>query len=221
MNTEDLIKYWQQLGSAKIHPQDVTTAGIDKFANDLMPVPWVGPIISAKVYFLYLNPGLDERDHEFEMNDSEFLQALKSNLLGSEPYLYLQKRFRDHPGNVWARRIFGHDTTESLLHHFCALELVPYHSKHGNAARQISQKLPSSLLMQRYVREVIFPRAERNEVGLVVARSEKLWRLPQESGTASTVVYRGGECRGAYQTLNTRGGQLLRKLLSTESRLSD
>jgi hypothetical protein len=72
--------------------------------------------------------------------------------------------------------------------------------------------MPSSTTARRFVQNTLVPRAHAGQIGLVVARSAKLWQLENETETDGLVIYRGGECRRAFQTKDTRGGILLRKM---------
>src|ERR1700722_2438920 len=92
MGPDDLIDYWSALDGQTVHPDDSMVLPSGPFAIGLQPLPWNGPLRNARVYVLLLNPGLDDRDYEYEQR-REFREALRQNLLGRGPYLYLINRF--------------------------------------------------------------------------------------------------------------------------------
>lgn len=213
-SVDDLIAFWSRLGDAHVHPDDaqwVTAAG---FAVDLHPVPWAGSLGGAKTYFLFLNPGLSADDQVEEARPA-FKAALRTNLAGDRPYLYLQEKHATHPGHRWARQTFGPDITEAAAAHICMLQLVPYHSEKGAVASKVAPTLPSSLAIRRFVHEAVLPRVRAGKAGLVVARSARLWGVTEEE--PSVVVYGGAEPRRAFQTRGSRGGKLLRHMLQTST----
>jgi len=208
----DLTEFWSSARGAFVHPKDQPLVSCSEFAVRLHPVPWAGPL-SASVFLLFLNPGLDPDDEGYEKDRPDFLKALRDNLSGREPYLYLQDRFYDHPGYRWARRTFGDDIDQIDLEKICVLQLVPYHSEKGAAARRIAPKLRSSQIVRDFVRTTIIPRAKAKEISIIVARSSKLWEVSDTSLSGNIVIYEGAEPRRAFQTPKSRGGALLRQAL--------
>lgn len=205
-----LVSYWSRLGNSHVHPDDMQHVRAPDFATDLLPVPWAGPLCTAKVYFLFLNPGLTEQDRVEEARPA-FKTVLRANLSGDQPYFYLMKEYASHPGHKWARQTFGSDVTEASAGDICMLQLVPYHSEKGDVARRVAPTLPSSLMIRRFVSESLIPRAMAGEIGIVVARSAKLWGIDTQAD--SIVIYRGAETRRAFQTAGSRGGRFLRQKL--------
>jgi len=212
MTADDLIAYWSQIGSGTVHPDDGPYLGSQKFATTLCPVPWAGPLKDARVYLLFLNPGLSPEDFAWEADGTDFSSVLRANISeGSQPYFYLLDKFLAHPGHRWARATFGSDIQEHQAKHLCIVQLVPYHSSDGAYARSIAGKLPSSMAARRFVRDTLVPKARAGQIGLIVARSSKLWKIEGEDNCL--VIYHRGECRRAFQTIGTRGGRLLRKMI--------
>ncbi len=214
MTPDDLIGYWSALNGQTVHPDDRLMLTGGRFATDLQPLPWNGPLRTARVYILLINPSLAPEDHEWEAR-AIFLEALKLNLTGNSPYLYLQERFAGHPGNRWARRIFGYDIGEAEADRICVVQLAAYHDADGKRVKRISKSLASSRKTIDFVHTWILPRAKDDEVGLIVARAFDEWGFKPEDESKSVVVYQGSERRGAFQTINTRGGQLLRRFISS------
>ena len=215
MTADDLIAYWSRMEDRAVHPDDDAFVDRQKFETRLHPVPWAGPLKAAKVCFLFLNPGLSEQDVAYETSNTDFSAILRANVRdGLQPYFYLLERFDAHPGYRWARRIFGRDIREAQTDSFCVVQLVAYHSAEGAPARGIADKLPSTGKARQFVRNTLVPNARAGHIGLIVARSAKLWLVDENSQDENLVVYRRGECRGAFQTKDTRGGQLFRRKLS-------
>jgi hypothetical protein len=73
MSPDHLIEYWSILDGQTVHPDDQLVLPPGEFAIDLQPLPWNGPLRSARAYILLLNPGLNPTDHEYErlMNTSD------------------------------------------------------------------------------------------------------------------------------------------------------
>jgi len=218
MSPDHLIEYWSVLDGQTVHPDDQAVLPPGQFAVDLEPLPWNGPLRSARAYILFINPGLppdgvSPDDYEYEQRPV-FREALRFNLTGNSPYIYLQCKFADHPGNRWASRLFGRDIGEVQADRMCVVQLVAYHCKDGGPAKRVARRLPSSQKSIRFVHEWVVPRANAGEIGLIVAQAAEQWGFSPADECQSTIVYRGGECRGAYQTVNTRGGRLLRRLIS-------
>jgi hypothetical protein len=206
-----LVEYWSRTAENNIHPDDAGQIR-GQFKTDLLPMPWLGPVQSARVFLLFLNPGIaGENDIQYEQEGSEQQLSLTKNLLGQSPYLFFQSEFVDHPGRRWAERVFGSDLA-AAADKFCVLQLVAYRSKKGAEARRIAAKLPSTQMARRFVAETLLPRAARGEIGVVVARSAKLWGC-QDSAEANVVVYRGWQTRSAFQTAATDGGKLIRRMI--------
>jgi hypothetical protein len=147
-------------------------------------VPWAGPLKTAAVYFLFLNPGLSPEDVDYENREPTFVDALRANLSGADPYVYLLERFCSAPGYRWAKQPFGSDIGDVHSDRMCVLQLVPYHSKGGAPARRIAPRLPSSQQIRRFVHQGLMPSVLAGEIGLVVARAWRLWGIaPEERRT--------------------------------------
>lgn len=214
MSAGELVKFWSSLGADTIHPSDISSLHANRFEHRLVPLPWAGPINTASVFVLMLNPGLSPEDIPYENSRAEFVKALRQNLGGELPYLYFVRGFEDHPGHRWARGTFGWDLNASDAENFCVLQLVAYHLINGDPARAIAGKLPSSLAIQKFVRQSVLPRARRGEVALIVARSSALWGFSVEREDQNVLIYNSAEARRAYLTAGSRGGALLRQRLA-------
>lgn len=219
----DLLQFWSRRAPTApyAHPADLPAllarqGEIARYgiALDLLPQPWVGPILRAKAFVLQLNPGLSGSEHEIEREDRDFRDALVRNLNGQEPNIFLDPRFTRHPGRAWVeQRLRGVASLPVLCQSLAQLELFPYHSKSFSAAparlRRALLELPSVHAIRRAVHEDLLPRAARGEITIVVMRSAREWGLRDMSEHSDLVVYRGGEPRAGYCTPRTRGGRAL------------
>jgi hypothetical protein len=223
-----LLEYWRAVPEVApyIHPFDASEldrAGIDLerlgVFPSLFPQPWVGPIKTAKVFLLQLNPGFSGPEVEIERSNRDFQVALRENLDGDLPNLFLDDRFSSHPGRRWVEsHLRGVASKDSLATIVAQLEIFPYHSKNfampGRAKRTLLN-LPSVKIMQRWVRDILLPATLDEQVAIVVQRSSKLWGFTAGDESRSVVVYRGAECQGGWITSNTRGGHLIMRYTAT------
>lgn len=213
MDADCLVAYWSRIGTHAVHPDDRAVLPGDAFDTDLHPVPWVGPLKSAKVYVLFLNPGLSPADREYELASRDLREALKENLGGSSPCFSFLDRFSGYRGHTWSMQTYGRDVTEQCAALVCQINLVAYHSAEGRAAIAVAGALPSSLAVRRFVEKSLVPHAKTGKIGLVVARAATHWRIGAADESKNLVVYRGAEPRRAYMTAASRGGQLIRMCL--------
>jgi hypothetical protein len=213
----DPVSYWRRLGAQCVHPEDRPFIASSDFETSLLPQPWVGPLLGADIFVLQLNPGLDGAETEFERARADFRSALRANLQGQSTNLFLDPRFRDHPGAAWVRRILGANATSSVASRICMVELVPYHSRSGGVARAVAPHLPSTAVMRDWVRGQLVPRAQRGEILLIVQRAARAWGLDTATPDKGIVVYSPGQARGGYLTPKTSGGLGIAARLGTEN----
>jgi len=222
LDVSGLTDFWRALPNEPphLHPADaaeVARAGISLeshgvFAN-LLPQPWVGPIKTAHAFLLQLNPGFSGPEVEIERSNRDFREALRENLEGELPNLFLDNRFSSHPGRRWVEsHLRGVASNRWLASSVAQLEIFPYHSKSfvmSGRVKRILLDLPSVRTMKRWARDILIPAAMRDQIAIVVQRSSKVWGFTPDHESKSIVIYRGAECQGGWITSNTRGGQLL------------
>jgi hypothetical protein len=198
-----------------------------RFHLGLLPQPFHGPIETARAYVLMLNPGFNPRDYHWDHRVLDFRSALLGQYRGGAPFLFLDERFRAHPGHRWwsskvqlgkiaaslaeARGVSIVDATTLLGSQLAAVELFPYHSKKFDKGLVSGDFLRSVDLARRFVREFVLPRARDGQCALVVARGNWGWRIEEEP---NVVVYGGVECRTGRIGPGTRGGDLILRMLS-------
>ena len=201
-----------------------------RFHLGLLPQPFQGPIEDADAYILMLNPGFDPRDYAWDTGNAEFRAALINQYGGRAPFLFLDERFRAHPGHRWwwsqaqlgriaamlaaAKGLSLEDASRELAGRVAAIELMPYHSKSFDRGLLDGAALPSVQLARGFVQEHVLPRARAGRSALVVARGNWAWGLREEP---NVVVYSGTEPVAARVGPGTRGGELLLRHLGLSS----
>lgn len=198
----------------------------------LLPVPYAGDLAKADIFILLLNPGFDTVDIYGENDVSDFREAttrmLNQDLANEEfPFIFLNPKFCWSGGYRWWERKL-HDVAATYANtkgvsylealrvvsqHLVAIELIPYHS--ASSPPGAVRKAPSAIEAQRFVKEVILPRARLGQVTVIVTRQAATWGLTASKGEPGIVVYDGGHARGASLSTNSAGGQaILRRLAS-------
>jgi hypothetical protein len=197
-----------------------TLSGEDhRFHIGLLPQPFHGRPATARIYVLMLNPGFSPDDYIWEYGNEPFRNSLIEQYRGGSPFLFLDPRFKLHPGySYWytgrqlaqlTQRIAGclgltYDETLSVIaQEFAALQLVPYHSSRFDATASLLNSLRSVQLARRFVSEYVLPRARKGECVIIVARGNWAWNLQPEE---NVVVYENPEYRSALLGPATRGG---------------
>ena len=185
---------------------------------ELLPIPFMGDLARASIYFLMINPGYrDSSPLEFEVEQrSDWRKARLANLKQfasmEYPFLCLDPRFEGLPGHVywesrlrWLIQAFerkGAHRDEALMRTanvFCSLELIPYFTRRapsGLLSGNAEDRLPSTNLMLDFVRRDLLARAQENNALVIVARQPNVWGLPpDENALTSAVVPQSGYFR--------------------------
>jgi len=251
MNNNKLIEFWKELNLASkpyIHPRDTALSiklchsfsdlkdyyetrywndnGI--FHTDLMPIPYIGNIQSAKIFLLTKNPGFSLSDYYSEHSSVAFEAEQKRNLLQNHsdsefPFLFLNPNFLWHAGaEYWLNKLKDYiiyvkeqrkvtylEATSIVSKNVAVLELVPYHSVNFSQ-NHLLKKLNSVGQMKSFVNEYVIPKVYDNKACIVCARNTKDWDLPFHK---NILIYQGGETRGAHISKNTRAYPLITKFL--------
>jgi len=195
----------------------------------LFPQPYIGNLANATIFILMLNPGFSPSNYFIEQNSSEYKQAYTRNLRQENsdddyPFIFLNPKFSWHPGfGYWQRKlqtiIEAHSKQSGTTHQksmmqisqkLACLELFPYPSS-GFGSNSLLNKLPSVVLMQKYVRDLVIPKAKEGEAIIIVTRSIKNWNLPK---CKNITFYKVSEARSASLSLTSScGGKAIGKHL--------
>jgi hypothetical protein len=220
MTIDELIAFWSRLNRHTVHPDDdqALLEG-NGFETRLIPLPWNGPIKSARAFVAFLNPGLDWGDLPYEQGNSGFCDSLRENLKGRHPYVYFEPEYQNHAGAEWARGTFGPDWPVIASARICIIQLVAYHSVNGKAPSKVFHRLRSTAVMNAWVQHTLLPRVRARDAFLVVGRAVSAFGVGDEPETPNFVRYggvgyRGREYRRALMRTDSRGGDALRRFLS-------
>ena len=200
-----------------------------KFHTGLLPVPYSGDILRAKIYILALNPGFGPLDYYAETYDADLrgakVRAIRQKKFDScYPWHALNPRYCwSGGGRYWIGRLEQIATTLMDRRHFsfadalhvlsttvACLEYVPYHSKSYGLAKTVARQMRSPKLMLDFVHNYVVPKARQGAAVVIVTRHVDLWGLPSHR---NIIAYNGTEARAAYLNLKSRGGRKIAEIL--------
>lgn len=156
----------------------------------LLPQPFMGPVKTAKIFILTLNPGLSPLDYFAEYTSKDYRQALLRTMeTGAEPHIGLRPEFSwTGAFRYWFARLSPvierlsksddwsvAETIRYMSRSVWTLELVPYHS--GSSPSPRAKSLPSTNMARTFVQESLLPRAKRDGLLIVVVRAASDWGL--------------------------------------------
>lgn len=204
-------RYWARC-NGKTHPDDEIYLQQSPFSNDHLPCPFDGPLENAKVVICLANPNYPDEDGKTD----EFNRLIQEQRSGEEDLpeawdYYYEPRIAG-PINV---------EMQQLRAVVAVFNVCPYASKNMNGIEQRrAAGLPSVWQAQKYLREVLIPRAQTGNIYLVFMRKHFLWGITEGLTSPTLKVVRGRELRGS---LPTDVGQeihewLLKKKLIAESK---
>jgi hypothetical protein len=195
----------------------------------LLPMPFAGDLLRARVYVLLLNPGLEPLDYFAEWEVPAFRAAVLANYAQAPPggMFFLDQHFAWHGGGrYWSGRLRGviselstrldvpYGTAQQRLQRdVCVLEMFAYHSTQWQLPPKIAARLRSSELIRSFVHEVLQPRAAVGDATLIVTRQSRAWGLHEGPGI---VIYKGMVRRGAHMGPTSSGGAALLEQLARD-----
>lgn len=184
----DFHRYWARCGRKKIHPDDAAYFVVKKspFNHKLLPCPFDGPLDNAKVVFCLSNPSDGYTQDVEQVN--RLVMEMRS---GEEP---LPQIFDDFYKGI-CRPIGALNELRSKV---AVFNICPYSSKELNAAAvRKSLGLPSVWQAQKYLREVLIPRAQTGNIHLILIRKLSLWGVTEALDQANGLhVIRGRAING-------------------------
>lgn len=198
----------------------------------LVPVPYVGNLMTSDVFLLLLNPGLHAGDYFAEYRQPDFRHLMFQNLHQElSVFPFLQPELSWHPGgNYWLGRFRGlakelgkdlgsvQKARQLLSQRIACVELVPYHSPEFGLPPKLVRRLESVQLVKLFVKEHLEPRAQRGEVLIIVARQVRKWGLAE---CQHIVLYDRSRARGGSISPNTPGGRAILDFLRLRPPLSE
>ncbi|MGY4480570.1 hypothetical protein [Bradyrhizobium sp. USDA 3364] len=172
-----LFDFWKEVSpSAKVHPQDRSILEADdahSFDLKCLPIPYYGPLRTAPIVLLYLNPGLSAEDRADASSEDARLFWWRQRQ-GSEA---LRSQIHREKRSWWVSRTkcFGVDP-EVLRHKLAVLELCAYHSK-AFTDGPLLERLPSSKTVRQWAASNLFPQARLKKRVVICLRSARRWGL--------------------------------------------
>jgi hypothetical protein len=193
---ECLFKFWEGVSpNTKVHPRDEAvfeTHGKHNLNLECLPNPFYGPLRTAPIVLLYLNPGLSQQDLN-EAESEEGRQFYWRQRQGNEP---LRSQINLKKKSWWVSRTkrFCADP-EYLRHKLAILELCAYHSK-TFIDGSLLPKLPSSQIALNWATSNLFAQARSRKRVVICMRSARRWGLSigsQEGWLFAPLVTRSGD----------------------------
>lgn len=182
VTTEDFLQFWAKaIPSLQVHPDDDIALKSHRHTLELDTLvgPFMGPVRTAPVVLLTLNPGSSGvEQNEAKMPDVRELVA--RNPGGEAPL----PTFETNPeGLKWtASRLaqFGLSYEVAKLK-VAFVNLMPYRSKAGAKDMRMSGCLESVRLVRAWARDTLFREAEAGNRVVVCLRSAREWGLEPDS----------------------------------------
>jgi hypothetical protein len=204
-------RYWAKCGLASMHPDDREYLGGDAFTFEqgVSPWPFDGALEQAKVVFCLANPSCGKVADKVRLN--EMIVKQRS---GEEGLPYdLDKNFDD-----FYKRILGPIGLPlgTLSERVAVLNACPYSSPAMTAQQvRVASGLPSLWQAQKYLREVLVPRALTGNIYLIMIRRHTLWGVtPLEESYGKLKVIKGRAISAVMD--NVLGQEIKQWLVSKE-----
>lgn len=240
-----LIDYWKSFNTAEwpyIHPKDNVLkyqksyqftnyedyisskdyGQIDnRFHFGLLPSPYCGDILNARIYILMLNPGFSSIDYYAEQYCKKFREAeinclyqnqnieypfycLNPEFIWTGGGAYWENKLRDIiKENSKIKRINYVGSTKEIAQKVALLELIPYHSISYRLSEKVEEQVESRNVMKEFVKDYVYKKVQNDKACIIITRKVKIWDLPNHK---NIIAYEGGETRGAHLTSKSRGG---------------
>ena len=164
-------RYWARCGHRDIHPDDANylEVGSSPFNHKLLPCPFDGPLGKAKVVICLANPSDGYTADTVTVNKS--VVEMRS---GEEPLPSIFDKFYQP---IFRPIGIPLDELRSMV---AVFNVCPYTSARMNAATERKAAgLPSVWQAQKYLREVLIPRAQTGNIHLILIRKFQLWGITQ------------------------------------------
>jgi hypothetical protein len=206
---DDIFDFWSgmKLGQ-KVHPSDKLILERSNRHLDLncLPSPFLGPLKTAPIVLLYLNPGLsapDYKDAESKAGQRRCLEQLggKSFLPGVDEHRMA------HAWLLSRTKLFGN--WEFVQRSLAILELCPYHSSSFKDWHLLAA-LPSARKCLDWAQAMLFEEAVMGKRTVICMRSPGYWGL--KSGERYGKSLFAPRTNIAGHLLNSSKGEILSAL---------
>lgn len=176
-----IVNPWLKVAKQKDPPylaecdRDIKLADFYNLRVELLPQPYFGDAMSAKIVCLLLNPGYSGTEDSMELGCHRLQQALRDNLdPATSRLIHLDDEFDWTSGGRWLRQkvlnpLSRHGVTRNDLNrNFAVVEYFPYHS------RTFDIRLDEPLESQRYGFELV-RQTIGNDAIILLMRGKELW----------------------------------------------
>jgi hypothetical protein len=178
----DFLQFWAKAADdLHRHPDDAAALndGGHAFALDTLVGPWMGPLRTASVVLLTLNPGFSGVEAGEALMPAVRTNVAR-NLAGQAPL----PNFATNPaGRRWtearlAQFDLGYSTAADKV---AFVNLMPYRSREGGKDRRMLDRLTSVQMVRSLMRDTLFPEARAGKRVVVCLRSARDWGLEPNS----------------------------------------
>jgi hypothetical protein len=180
----DLFDFWSGLAAdAHSHPEDgpVLQHFLNCFQRECPPSPCLGPLKTAPVVLLFLNPGFSDPfdlNHAKEERGQSYYRQQRSGVAN------LSTENEHGPAWKWWTTIvkqFEIGEPNQLIDKIAFLNIAPYKSEDFKAWHMLAV-LPSSRVCLQWAQSVLFPQARAKDRVVICLRSAKYWGLGKSEG---------------------------------------
>jgi hypothetical protein len=193
ITTNDILQFWTRATDLQVHPDDSVALNTHTHNFELRCLvgPWWGPIRTAPIVLLFLNPKLGNNGAEInEAQTPAMREKIIANLRGDAPL----PDFENWTGRKWAE---SHLKQFGLSYRAAAskvafVNLMPYRSTEGTKDRHMIKHLTSARLILAWARDTLFREADLGERVVVCLRSNQDWGRTRKAN------------RGGYTFLDKR-----------------
>lgn len=181
-------RYWSRCGQACVHPEDseYLTEGEFTFDEGTSPWPFDGALEQARVVFCLANPSSGNVENKDELNKMIVKQRSGEEALPFKFDLNFEKFYKRIVGPIGL-------PLGVVSERVAVLNVCPYSSPSMTDQQvRLASGLPSVWQAQKYLREVLMPRALTGNIYLIMIRRHTLWGItPLEEPYGKLKVIKG------------------------------
>ena len=199
VTTEDFLQFWTKaIPNLHVHPDDAAELERNHhaLALDTLVGPFMGPVRTAPVVLLTLNPGFSTGEAREAAQIPAARESMANNLGGDAP---LPAWVGNPSGREWTTRRLrqfglGYEDAEARI---AFINLIPYRSREGAKDMRMADRLESSRMVRAWARDTLFPEAVAGERVVVCLRSAKQWGLVPDTKRGAA-LFAPKVTRGAF-----------------------
>ena len=186
-------RYWARCGSQPLHPDDAPSLANSPFQHDYLPCPFDGPLHRARVVICLANPNYPTEGGDYKTLILD-QRSGESELPKAWDYYYEPR--------IAAPLGLDMDHVRSLV---SVLNVCPYASTLMEDVHQrAAAGLASVWQAQKFLREVLLPRALTGNIYLLVIRKHQLWGITEGPNCRTVGIIRGHEIWGGLPKVRAK-----------------